>query len=113
VCLWSYVYEATCKEVTRNEVAPGRQAAPRLQQIICQKIDALFGPGRYVRSMFPKRAGRKLAAYIAERSRGWIEVFEAYPTLEERIEEGLRWPSYVLFGEGDTAPIVHEVPEGG
>jgi hypothetical protein len=37
--------------------------------IICQKVDALFVPERYVRSMFPKRAKHKLVAWIAERRR--------------------------------------------
>jgi hypothetical protein len=52
--------------------------------------------------MFGKRAGRKLVAQIAERKRGWIVVFEAYLTLEELIEEGLRWPQHGPCG-GDSS----------
>jgi hypothetical protein len=32
VCLWSCVFEAISKEVTRNEVEPSRQALPRSRQ---------------------------------------------------------------------------------
>jgi hypothetical protein len=55
VCLWSCVIEAICKEVDLR-------AGPHPTGFICQKVEVLFVPERYVRLMFPKRTGLKLAA---------------------------------------------------
>lgn len=75
---------------------------PHATGIIWRKIDTTLVLERYFRSMFGKRAGRKLVAQIAERKRGWIVIFEAYLTLEELIEEGLRWPQHGPCG-GDSS----------
>ena len=51
-------------------------STPRVRirtEVIWRKVDSTFVPERYVRSMFPKRAGHKLVAQITESRRGWMQ----------------------------------------